>query len=415
MRNVSVSAGVAGAAIAAALALLSLSSGDAAVSAPLASGRLLTVDGEPAPDASVTLSVLTVDTSGTEIPTVVGQTTTDADGKWQIDGPDEATGLGQMEIVALVGDRSVVYDYVAAGAGPASRGPGISSTKAGPVDLTLQVGVGEVHQAAAARRAAVAESQPSPDVLGDDGSTGTAVPLPAAADRPVPGPVDGAPDGEGKSETSCWVPSYQWHPTNHYREGWVPIKWTQTEGKSTVRYAWTTSAETLLGVAVVPNLGANYAGGAEYSVKNQTAMTISPTWPNNTDKTALAGWIYRKMQAWCPPRTAVPHGPTTAGYPLSLWKWRAWRPNGYSRANTSTDVVVNCVKRGPVAFETTLTRAHTQTFNSWFSIVGVGLRSSQTQSDETSVTVYPDAGKVPRYCSSDSGGLRTSAWIWESN
>jgi hypothetical protein len=403
---------------AAALAFVVLSNpwSGVAVTTPIASGQLIGRDGEPASGALVTLSALSVDDTGAEVPTVIGETLTDADGMWEIDPPDTSAELGRLEVVGVVGDRSVVYDYVASTpSAPASRTQGVPSPKVRQVQLTLQIGVGRVEQARVGRTPSALKALSAPDVLGDDGSSGVATGLPDAPDRSVQGLADGDPDAAGEPESSCWVHGYEWHPTNHYRDAWAPIKWTKTEGKSTIHYSWTTSAETQLGVTIVPSLGTNYAGGVSYSAKNETSMTISPDWPNNTEKTAMAEWRYRKMQAWCPDRPAAPHGPVTPGYPLSLWKWKAWRPDGYTKANKSTHVTINCMKRGPVAFETTLRKKHTETFNSWFSVAGVGLQSSQTQSDDTSVTIKPDAGQVPQVCSSDEDGLRESAWIWESN
>jgi hypothetical protein len=412
--NFSLSAAI-GAAALAPIALLTGAWSDSGPP-PIASGQLMTRAGAPAPDAPVTLSTLSTDETGTTTSTLIGETSTDANGMWEIDRPREPVVLGQLEVVGIVGDESVIYDYIATlGSPSASRTSSVRSSKAHEAGLTLQIGVGRVQHPRLSGPTSIRKDLSLPDVVGDDGSSGFATGLPDDPDRRADGPVDGSPAAAGKPESSCWVHGYEWHPTNHYRTGWVPIRWTKTEGKSTVHYSWTTSTETQLGVTIAPTVGPNYAGGLGYSVKNDTSMTISPDWPNNTDKTALVEWKYRKMQAWCPDRPTLPHGPVTPGYPLSLWKWQAWRADGYTKANQSTHVTINCMDRGPVAFTTTLTRDHSETFNSWFSIAGVGLQSSQTQSEATSVTLRPDPGQVPKFCSSDSDGPRYSAWVWESN
>src|SRR4051812_38208118 len=188
MKDVSLIAGVAAAALAAAFLIPSTWSEEAP--STIASGQLLGRDGEPAAGALVTVSVLKADDTGSLVATVVGETRTDADGRWDIDAPDDPVDLGQMEVVALDGDRSVVYDYVASPkSGPTSRTPGVPSSKVRPVELTLQIGVGRVRQARVGRPIPLLKDPSTPDVQGDDGSSGTATGMSAAPDRVVDGPA----------------------------------------------------------------------------------------------------------------------------------------------------------------------------------------------------------------------------------
>jgi hypothetical protein len=149
MKRLVVGVGICVGAAALASALLSDPWSGAAVTAPpIASGQLIGRDGEPASRALVTLSTLSADATGTDVPTIIGETITDAGGMWAIDPPDASIELGRMEVVGVVGDQSVIYDYVASTqSASASRTQRVPWPKVRPVRLRLQVGVGLVGRA----------------------------------------------------------------------------------------------------------------------------------------------------------------------------------------------------------------------------------------------------------------------------
>jgi hypothetical protein len=214
--------------------------------------------------------------------------------------------------------------------------------------------------------------------------------MPAAASAPV-----------GKA--SC---TYVFVAQNKYKRVWAPLKVSRTRSKSTLRYKWSTTRRTDLGVVLNTPSG-KYMGGLTGSSHEESGMSIRPRWRNNESKLVKAQWRYRRYRAWClggPPPSDPPR-------PLNIWKWKPYEATGFTR-NVKNNPTFKCRARGPVANPVEFSTATTARWQGWFSIIGVGVDNTQTQTKETSLRIRPDDGKTPRYCGSGSL-LNKSAFVRE--
>ncbi len=57
-----------------------------------------------------------------------------------------------------------------------------------------------------------------------------------------------------------------------------------------------------------------------------------------------------------------------------------------------------CAMAGPIGSETRMEGGVTVGWKDWFSVVGVTLDSTQTQSTQTALTIIPEPRTTPRYC-----------------
>lgn len=136
-------------------------------------------------------------------------------------------------------------------------------------------------------------------------------------------------------------------------------------------------------------------------------MSIAPRWRNNESKLVKAQWRYRRYRAWCPGGPP----PSDPPRPLNIWKWKPYEATGYTR-NVENNPTFKCKTKGPIANAVVFTGKATVRWQGWFSIIGVGVDNTQTQSEATSLRINPDSGKTPRYCGSSSR-LRKSAFVRE--
>lgn len=124
-------------------------------------------------------------------------------------------------------------------------------------------------------------------------------------------------------------------------------------------------------------------------------MSIIPRWRNNEAKMVKAEWRYRRYRAWClggPPPSDPPR-------PLNIWKWKPYEATGFTK-KLDHYPSFKCKRKGTVASEVVLKKHASVLWRGWFSIIGVGLDNSQTQTRSTSLRIIPDSGKTAIYCSS---------------
>ena len=138
-------------------------------------------------------------------------------------------------------------------------------------------------------------------------------------------------------------------------------------------------------------------------------MNLSPDWPNNTSKLVKAKWKFREMRRYCMYETGTgPEGKAT-----DVYKWVPYEfSSGYTKG-VANNPTFTCATEGPVNSKVTFSTTATVKWGGWFEIAGVKLSNTQTQSSGTSLTVDPDTGKTPRYCGSNSSGLRYSGFVRE--
>jgi hypothetical protein len=224
-----------------------------------------------------------------------------------------------------------------------------------------------------------------------------------AASGPHDAPAMPAASGTPVGRASC---TYVFVAQKKYKKVWAPLKVSRTRSKSTLRYKWSTTKKSDLGV-VFNTPGGKYMGGLSGSSNEESGMSIAPRWQNNQSKVVKAQWRYRRYRAWClggPPPSDPPR-------PLNIWKWKPYEATGFTK-NVTRNPTFKCKQRGPVASEIVLRKQASVAWRGWFSIIGVGVDNTQTQSGETSLKLVPDPGTTPRYCSS-AARLRSSALVRE--
>lgn len=360
---------------------------------PLAQGQILDIEGQPADAVRVDVVALR-DRGDVQVPQVVATAITNEDGRWVADRPARAVKVDQMEIRAIVDGRHLVYNFVADDAAPSS-GSQQTTTSSQTFDVTLRAGKG------ATEGADMLGAEETLAVKGADGTTAVEVPETRQQTESQVGVHDRV-----RTDAATAPCAYGWFPQNKYRKRWAPLKVSRTRSKSTQVYVWSTTRHTDLEVAINDD-GDTYAGGLSNSVNEQSGMTIKPRWPNNTSKLVRAQWEYRRYRAWCfggPPPSDPPQ-------PLNLWKWRPNEALGYTKSEPNAPTFA-CRTRGPVHAKIRLKQRATVRWGGWFSIIGVELDNTQTQTEHTALVIKPDTEQTPRYCGSGQY-LRTSAFVRE--
>jgi hypothetical protein len=345
---------------------------------------MLRADGSAAGSVEVTVVALR-EKGGIESAEVVGRTTTGADGRWSVPAESRDFGTRSFEVRAVVDGKPVLDDLVQRpGESPPLVGTGSSSA------LTLRVGAGRM---GAGARSAVDTMVARP---------GQVEPA-RAAFGPQHAPVMSAAASTPVAKASC---TYVFVAQNKYKRVWAPLKVSRTRSKSTLRYKWSTTKRTDLGVVLNTPSG-KYMGGLTGSSHEESGMSIRPRWRNNESKLVKAQWRYRRYRAWClggPPPSDPPR-------PLKIWKWKPYEATGFTK-NVHNTPTFKCRSRGPVANEVNLTSKTTVRWQGWFSIIGIGMDNTQMQTKATSLRIRPDNGTTPRYCGS-AWPLRESAFVRE--
>jgi hypothetical protein len=327
-----------------------------------------------------------MESGGIESAVVVGRARTDSDGGWRVPAPSRTVGTRSFEVRTVVDGVPVLYDFV--------QRPGDTPTFGGaqPGPMTLRVGAGRVGGNAAPRSDDEAMVAPPGQVEAA-----------RAASGPLDAPVMAGGNVAGVAKASC---DYVFVAQNKYKRVWAPLKTSRTRSKSTLRFKWSTTKKTDLGVVFNTPAG-KYMGGLSGSSHEESGMSLMPRWANNESKLVKAQWRYRRYRAWClggPPPADPPR-------PLNIWKWKPYEATGFTK-NVPNTPTFKCRSRGPVANAVKLTTTTTVAWPGWFSIIGVGVDNTQTQAKETSTTIRPDKGRTPRYCGS-AGRLRKSAFVRE--
>lgn len=416
--------------------VLSTSSYGAASDAdPLLAGRLLTTDGSPA--ANVTVTVARRDFSGSSPDTAtmtsvpVGSATTDSSGYFTVDALS-VDPSSDYEMTGVIDGTEVAYDFEPA----SSTSTGTSLGRAGvsaPAVAVIKAGVGPLITAQGAPRklgprpsaalsnaaAALADPgdgdtlQPPPDGFQDDPddpSSGPDVSSPPAGYTEVPPPDGVAPKKCGG--TPVWG-----HIKNSTFFKNLPVRGVLTGAHSQQSYTYQTSKQTKAG-GELSVAGDNSELGAIHGTNNAWSETL--TWPraklgNDTTWSLWVEWEYERWQAYCP---AAVNGQAVK---MDMTESLAWDVSGGSdHDHKATPMGVSCNYTHKIDAQTGLDTAHSESWGGWFAIGGVKLDTVTTQSTKTKTWVLPDntfSGnneKDPTYCST-APTMAGSAWIRETS
>lgn len=381
---------------------------------PLASGQILKADGVGAANAPVSLAALVSESGGlAEGFQVLGSTTTDASGFWQIPRPSTATPIDELEITAAVGATPVLFDYAVP--------PNATTSTAETTTVTLRVGLGEVPQSGGT---VLMRSTPEGAKSNDVGTNVTiaATESPTLSEDAI-GPHDAlisdAAENTAAEEARteevyaeavgrspyCAVP--RWKARDFFKYVWVPLKTSRTLHNSKLIYDFETSTATDLAVAFTVG-NQMYQGGFSGSVNENTSMRLSPTWNHNEAKLVKLKWKYRLFRKRCDIPAFESHDPA---YWYNEWKWMAYEPTPFTDWVPNTpSFACNPDATGPIHSRFYLEETVSVTWRGWFKMtlthpktgayMSAELDDKQTQTSRTGLEVIPDPYSTPYFCGS---------------
>lgn len=194
---------------------------------------------------------------------------------------------------------------------------------------------------------------------------------------------------------------YGWGMTSNARYAYVPLQAYKTLSNANLLYSWQTTKSTKLEVlARNSTTGAVSATGTlAFSSQNTTAAGIDATWGYNVNRRLLAEWEYREWKEYC---FLINNVTQETG----RTEWRPYRfAGGNYLSATTQDFTCTSTNRSTFGNSTWVSQTATTTWSGGFSIYGVGLMASTTNSATAKLTVKPRTGANATLCGNNAKPL----------
>lgn len=175
--------------------------------------------------------------------------------------------------------------------------------------------------------------------------------------------------------------------TDSYQTRYTPFQRTQTRGGTTASYSWSSTNNTKLEIAADGKYG-SAAAGLTASSQNTTTGGFSSSLGTFTSRRVDANWRYRRYNIHCTPLS----GPS---YYSGQWEWRPYNWTAGNR-NVDSQPALSCKSGTTVRIDnqTWVAQSSTTTYNGYFSIAGVALRSQQQNSSSHKLTFTPTSASA---------------------
>jgi hypothetical protein len=233
-----------------------------------------------------------------------------------------------------------------------------------------------------------------------------------------PGKSNGSQNGDmtaAMTYSDCKNQPYyliKWFFTGTTTDRLTPIQKIDTATHGKVKYAYSNTSNTKFQIAY-GGTGPNYAGGFAYSIEDSYGAGVDATVGNNFNGAWTLNYRYRQYEQFCTTHDWVDTYSEAQQYGASSGetKWQAHHWLGGSQPVSNYDLYY-CYSGVPaqnVYGTLWVARSTTSTLQGYFNVAGVGLDTTQQNSDYHKLSWSPDStSNYVRICGNNSDPLHAN-------